>query len=243
MSAWRSSLLASVLAAALAACGTRDVETHPFAIQVTPELPPGFDSYVLAGTGRIVAPTVFVLAGVVLAEGAAPIDVEVRFRDDVPGGVVLPAQLDGAPATLVLLRSGGGIGPDGEPLPFLGLRLATGTGAAIVDQLILFEGAYKGGGTDILPITQIDPRPDLPLFRVREDWSEFEPAECGPVYYDFLEVIGDDELFSLRREGRRDLTIGAADSTPWKILHVLSWHRRGKCQAQAEAWTEFAAWR
>jgi hypothetical protein len=246
VSATRSSALAPLLAAALAACGNHDLETHPFAIQVTrsdqQELPPDQDLYILAGTGRVAAPTVFVLAGVVFTEGDAPVDVEIGFRDEVPGDVVLPAELDGAPVSLLLFANRAGrTGPTGETLPYLGFRLATGTGAEAIHRFLLFEGSYEGAGTATLPITSVEPTAELPFFRVRDDWAEFEPAECGPAYYDWLEVTGDD-LFSLRHGERRDVRVGPPEER-WTVLHVLSWHRQGTCGNQAEAWTQFAAWR
>ena len=246
MSASRSSVLVPLLAAALAACANHDLETHPFAIQVARSdqlaLPADKDVYVLEGTGRIVAPTVFVLAGVIFTEGETPVDVEIRFSDEVPGGVVLPSQLEGAHVTLVLIANRvGSTGPNGEPLPYLGFRLATGTGAEAIHRFLLFEGAYEGAGTITLPITTVFPTAELPFFRVADDWAEFEPAECGPVYYDFLEVTGDD-IFSLRRGERLQLRVGTPEEQ-WDVLHVLSWHRQGTCGSQAEAWTQFAAWR
>lgn len=247
MSASRSSLLAPLLALALAACANHDLDTHPFAIEVSRSdqqpLPPDADVYILDGTGRLDGPTVFTLAGVVFNEGEAPVDVQLRFRDDVPGDVVLPAQLDGAPVRLLLLANPiGSTGPDGEPLPYLGFRLATVADAQLVHRFLLFEGSYEGAGTDILPITLVEPTDELPLFRVRDDWAEFEPAECGPAYYDWLEVSTDADLFSLRHDERRQLRAGEPEE-PWTVLHVLSWHRRGTCGSQAEAWTQFAAWR
>jgi hypothetical protein len=83
---------------------------------------------------------------------------------------------------------------------------------------------------------------NVPSFRVIPDWAEFDPAECGPAYYDFLQVAGGESVFTLRRGERRQLVLGEGEP-PWKVLHVLSWHRRGTCDGQAEAWTQLAAWR
>lgn len=241
----RSSAL--LLAIALAACGTHDLETTPFQIDASRSDGVSFVVDVLAayrftGTARLLEPTVLLVQGASLPE-TAPFDVTLRFRPDAPGGVVFPPQLDGAAVTVVLLSDPTGTGPEGEPLRYPGLRIATGAAPDLRHQFAIVDSDYEGAGTNIITIGPADPTDDVPFFRVIADWTEFEPAECGPAYYDALEVLGDDERFTLRRGERRELSIGAADAASWKVVHVLSWHRQGTCDDQAEAWTQFAAWR
>lgn len=236
------------LALLLAACGRRDVETRPFRIDAARSDGASFVTDVLAayrftGTGRLLEPTVLRVEGATLP-GVAPFDATLRFRPDAPGGVVFPPQLDGVAVTVVLVADPEAVGPDGEALRYPALRVATGADPALRQQLVMVDAAYSGDtGTNVLTVGPAEPTDDHPFFSVVADWTEFEPAECGPVYYDALEVLGDDERFTLRHGERRELSIGAADAPPWKVLHVVSWHRRGTCGAQAEAWTQFAAWR
>jgi hypothetical protein len=232
----------------LAACDTRDVETTPFVIEASRSDGASFvvdlpAIYLLTGTGRRLEPTRLVLEGVSL-EGSAPFDVTLGFRPGAPGGVVFPPQLDGAPLTVVLVSDPAATGPEGEPLRYPALRIATGAAPDLRHQFAMVDSAYAGShGTDVITIGPPDPADDVPYFRVLAQWTEFEPAECGPAYYDALEVLGDDERFTLGRGERREISIGAADAERWKVLHVLSWHRRDTCGDQAEAWTQFAAWR
>jgi hypothetical protein len=239
--------IALVLVLVLAACEHRDPETKPFQIDATRSDGASFVVDVVAfyrftGTARRLEPTVLLVEGASLPDGAA-FDATLRFRPDAPGGVVFPEQLDGAAVTVVLVADPSGIGPDGEELRYPALRIATGADPDLRHQFAMVEAAYTGAGTDIITVGPPEPTDDHPFFRVIADWTEFEPAECGPAYYDALEVLGDDERFTLRHGDRRELSIGAADAAPWKVLHVVSWHRRGTCGAQSEAWTQFAAWR
>jgi hypothetical protein len=238
---------ALLLALVIAACETRDLETKPFQIDATRSDGASFVVDVLAayrftGTARRLEPTVLLVEGASLPD-TPPFDATLRFRPDAPGGVVFPEQLDGAAVTVVLVSNPAGLGPEGEALRYPSLRIATGADPDLRHQFAMVEAAYTGVGTNIITVGPALPTDDLPFFRVIGDWTEFEPAECGPAYYDALEVLGDDERFTLRHGDRRELSIGAADAAPWKVLHVVSWHRRGTCGAQSEAWTQFAAWR
>jgi hypothetical protein len=239
----RSSAAALSLALALAACQKRDVETKPFHVEVARSDAGSFlldarAAFRFSGTGALLEPTVLRVAGVVPEGGGAPFDVTLSFRKDATGGLAFPAQFDGAQLTVTLLSDPASKGPEGEPLHYPGFRIeTTGVLASDVRQFGLVESAYEGaGGTDAILLGPLE-------IRVRDDWTEFEPAECGPVYYDFLEVTGDDEVINLSRGERGDLTIAAPDPERWTVLHALSWHRRGTCGSQAEAWTQFAAWR
>ena len=243
----RSSVVAIVLAVAVAACANRDVETTPFRIDASRSDGVSFvvdvpAFYRFEGTARLLDPTVLLVQGASLPD-TPPFDVTLRFRSDAPGGVVFPPQLDGSAVTVVLVSDPTGIDPEGEPLRYPGLRIATGAAPDLRHQFAMVDAAYAGAGTNIVTIGPVDPTDDVPFFRVIADWTEFEPAECGPVYYDALEVLGDDESFTLPRGGRRELSIGAPEAASWKVLHVLSWHRHGTCGDEAEAWTQFAAWR
>jgi hypothetical protein len=232
----------------LAACDTRDVETTPFVIEASRSDGASFvvdlpAVYRLTGTGRLLEPTRLVVEGVSL-EGSAPFDVTLAFGASAPGAVVFPPQLDGAAVTVVLLTDPARTGPAGEPLRYPALRIATGAAPDLRHQFAMVDSAYAGSaGTGVITIGPPDPADDYPYFRVLSEWTEFEPAECGPAYYDALEVLGDDERFTISHGERRELSIGAADAASWKVLHVLSWHRRETCGDEAEAWTQFAAWR
>ena len=82
--------------------------------------------------------------------------------------------------------------PEGSRSVTLGF-VATGAAPDLRHQFAMVDAAYAGAGTNIVTIGPVDPTDDVPFFRVIADWTEFEPAECGPVYYDALEVLGDDE--------------------------------------------------
>jgi hypothetical protein len=238
--------LAVTVALGLGACGTRDPDTRPFAMHATRADGSELNAMigetgemVFAGRGRRVDDTTLVVEGASSATAGALGDVTLRFRNDAARDVVFPAQLDTVDLTVVLVASAQEVGPRGEPLPVNALGVATGAETDLRTQFILAEAAYAAGSIGTFTIGPVG---DVPSFRVIPDWAEFDPAECGPAYYDFLQVAGGESVFTLRRGERRQLVLGEGEP-PWKVLHVLSWHRRGTCDGQAEAWTQLAAWR
>lgn len=253
----RSSLAATLLAslALAAACSTREPETTPFRIQATRasgasllvEFPTG---RVFQGTGRVLDPGRLVVEGTVLAEGLPPEDVTLSFDRSAAGGAAFSAaRLDGRVIIVSMVADPALTGPAGEPLPVSELVVATAAEPLRVNELVLAERVFPDETlTQPLP-ANVSPAEDVPFFTAESNWAEFEPGECGPVYYDVVFVTGDDEEFPLRRGEQREVTVfprvinGPQDRPPWRVLHVLSWHRERACAGEAVAWTQVAAWR
>jgi hypothetical protein len=248
---------AIVLLALAGACSTRDVDTRPFRLRATRSATGGslLDAFPTGrgfrGTGRVVDGSTLVIEGTTLAQGLDPEDVTVTFDRSASSAVAFSsARLDGKTLLVVIAADPSYTGPEGEPLPFYELIVATGTPPDLQHELVLVERVFPSEReTEILP-RNIGGFEDLPWFTAESDWAQFEPAECGLVYYDVVSVIGDDELFALRRGERREVGIlpripdaPRDERAPWNVLHVLSWHREDACAGQAKAWTQVAAWR
>jgi microcompartment protein CcmK/EutM len=265
VSAMRSSPVALALVtalAALAACGERDVETTPFRIGATLGGVPiegGLTEarlFVLNGTAAVTAPARLEVAATIDDAGAVLGDLVLTFDGTAAREVAFPAQLDGVAVRVTLLADPAHTGPRGEPLAIPGFRIATGTSPAFPHQFLLYEGTYADAtgladvGAPEAPVSSDQSTPDIPRLFVDDVLTTFEPAPCGLVYYDLLQVQDaydgdpnspDDGM--LGRGERQQLSTGDPAQPPWTVLHVLSWHRDGRCAGQAQAWTQFAAWR
>ena len=237
----RASLAAA--AVVLAACVTREPDTRPFRIEAT-----------RAGVGPVEAgiaqATALVYDGVARRQDDTTLDVALdgatgqlvtfTFHRDDAAEVAFPPQLDGQHVEVTVDVDPTHVGPEGESLPIHGLLVAT-TSPAIHYQFIL--GEFSSEDPHGLQIQPVPANQDAPWFHSVNDWAQFEPSECGPVYYDALQVIGDTGTITLRRGERGEISIGAAGQPPWKALNVMSWHRRSDCGAKPKAWTQLAAWR
>jgi hypothetical protein len=248
----RSSAAIALLALA-AACTTRDPETTPFAIRAAraggADLLQDFGTGAgFQGTGRVVDESTLVVEGAVLAPGLPPEEVTVTFdRAATDAPRFSPARLDGRPLFVLVGADATFVGPRGEPLPIYELRVATVGATSLQNELFLAERVFPAENiTQEFPVNAL-PGDDTPRFTATSDWSQYEPGECGPVYYDLVLVQGDDEQFFLRREEQRQVAISPIllpdPRDPWTVLHVQSWHRQGACAGQARAWTQVAAWR
>jgi hypothetical protein len=255
--AWRSSLALGLAAlAALAGCETTDVEPRPFRIQVTVDGAPlearaAEATYqVLFGTGEVLSPTSLRLADATLASGEAFGDVVVSFDGEAARDAVFDPSLGGVPLRLLVLADPAHLGPAGEPLPIPGFRVATGASPDFRHRLLLWEATYAtdaGIGTVFAPAGghSDDPAtPDIPAFLLEAVYASWEPAECGLVYYDMLNVGGetDDDLSALEHHQEARVQVGTVEP-PWHVRHVESWHRDGRCEGQAQAFSQIAAWR
>lgn len=269
MSATRSSRAALALAlvaagAVLAACDERDVETTPFRIGATLGGAPiegGLTAtrlFVLNGVATVAAPTRLEVAAAIDDAGTVLGDLVLTFDAAAAPEVAFPSQLGGVPVRVSLLVDPAHTGPRGEPLAIPGFRIATGTSPIFPHQFLLHEATYTDttGIADVGPPQEplsTDPDPtllDIPRLTVDDVLTTFEPAPCGLVYYDLLQVqdaydgLPDSPDDGVLRHGeRREITTGDPAQLPWTVLHVLSWHRDGRCGGQAQAWTQFAAWR
>lgn len=234
--------------AILAACVTREPETRPFRIEASRTgvgpLETGVTEptvFVFDGIGRRRDETTLVVENATTSEGGSAGDVTVTFHREGAPEVAFPPQLDGQRVSLTVDVDPTSGGPEGEPLPIHGVLVATGAPTDLRYQFII--GEFSSDGSSAIAIRPAAPDQDAPWFQVVFDWAQFEPGECGPVYYDALEVQGDDENLTLRHGEQGQLSIGAPEEPPWKALNVVSWHRRGSCGTQAKAWTQLAAWR
>lgn len=260
----RRALGAAAIAACLAlGCSERDVETVPFRLSATVDgrsladgllVPSGF---VLNGTATRVSPTSLLVAAAIDDTGELVGDLSLGFDAAAAPELAFPEQLDGVFVRVVLVADASHLGPEGEPLPIVGFRVATGTAPAFHWQFLLYESTYQTlvgqpfVGQPAFGIPGLEPGPpDLPQFLVEGEFAYFEPAECGLVYYDVLNVADDDldgqEDAVLGRGERAELSIREAsypEVPPVTVLHVQSWHRDGRCAGQAQAWTQLAAWR
>lgn len=243
-SRWCALPLALALALGLG-CTEREVPVTPFRISATtaagdlstPDGNPGFVQ--LDGIAHV-QPTVLVV------DDAGEGPVTLSFDPKAAPMVAFPQRLDGQPVTVQLAIDPGHTGPGGEVLRIPGLRIATGAGTDRRFQFFLGEATYTD--TDevarIPPLFQLnglDATEDWPPLRVASDGLYFEPAECGLVYYDRLELVGLDR--ALDRDEQRTVAGGDPAQPPWIVRHVLSWHRVGDCPRRTRAWTQVAMWR
>jgi hypothetical protein len=151
--------------------------------------------------------------------------------------VSFPASLDGGTVRAELAGGAFLVGPRGAPLPIASLVVGRPVADVVDHVFLLVEASYEGevGTAPVFYGT------DVPLFRVVAGSAEFEPSDCGPIYYDVLGVLGERE-FELRRGDRATVSV-ANVASPWTVAHVVSWHHRRACEGEARAWTQFAAWR
>jgi hypothetical protein len=239
--------LALPLALLLAGCPTHDVETRPFQLRVTLGDGTGLEAHVPAdgqtvgfgGTARRQDDTTLVVQGATLAAIGATTDVTLAFRGDASPGVAFPQQLDGAPVTVLVHVAPSQVGPRGEALPIVGFAVATGTDPNLHYQFLIGELPPPEPPADVFVIGETTG--DVPAFRVVRDAAEFEPARCGPVYYDVLRVFGASREVSLRHGDQGTMPVG--DGGVWNVRHVVSWHREDPCDGGLNSWTQLAAWR
>jgi hypothetical protein len=264
--AWRSSsaLAAAALAVALAGCETNEPDVRPFRIRATladgaalESLSPESTFHVLYGAGEVLAPTRLRLAGATYADGRPLGDLTLEFDGGAAPAAVFGRQLDGVPVRLLVLADPNARGADGGPLPIVGFRIAIGQSPGFRHQLLLWEATFTGPG-GLLPVVFApagwqaeDPGfpnpgsfPDIPDFLVSDVYSTWEPGECGLVYYDVLNAVDPrtGARAALARGDEERLPVGTVDP-PWLVRNVQTWHRDGRCDGQAQAWTQFAAWR
>jgi hypothetical protein len=237
----RRALAAGAVLVALLGCPTREPDTRPFHVEgrrATGEsIADGVteaDLFVFHGTASVPEPTTLQVG-----------DVTFHFDRAALPELAFPARLEGQQVVVELIIDPVGVGPAGEPLRIPGLRVATGN-ATPTYELAIAEATYEEPTSGLAAI----PRPvgpefggeDLPAFSVGTDWVEYEPAECGLAYYDFLRVFGGDRDLTLKHGERGQVFVGTR-AEAWTIAHVVSWHRRGQCNGQSKTWTQFAAWR
>jgi hypothetical protein len=248
--------LAAAALGALAACETRDVESRPFHIRATVNgaplegLVPEAEFYVLFGTGEVQGPTTLRLPDAILPSGQPFGDVVLTFDGAAAPDATFDPALGGAALRLLVLADPAGVGPAGEPLPIPGFRVATGTAPDFHHKILLWESTYvaEDGTASVFapagPHVDDPSPPDIPDFLVEGVYAAWEPAECGLVYYDVLNVVGETESADvpLEHDELGLVPIGTVDP-PWNVLHVQSWHRDGRCDGQAQAFSQLAAWR
>jgi hypothetical protein len=252
----RLALGLAAAAAALAGCPTKDVEPRTFRIQATVDGTPlearaaEPTYYVLFGTGEVQAPTALRLPAATLASGEAFGDVVVSFDGGAAPEAVFDPSLNAVPVRLLVLADPAHAGPTGEPLPIPGFRVATGASPDFRHRLLLWEGTYltpAGIAAVFAPAGSHadDPgTPDIPVFMPEAVYAAWEPAKCGLVYYDAMNVVGETEGDDLPLEQHEQalVQVGTVEP-PWNVLHVESWHRDGRCDGQAQAFSQLAAWR
>ena len=242
------SRLALAAVALAAACHTRDVTTHPFhfsAVVVADGSPIEAgrtrDTYLpLLGTGRLEDPTTLVVGDATLG------DVRITFDTRAVPGVRFPAALDGGALLVELFITPADVGPRLEPLPIVGIRVATGAPARPTFEFLASEwNRAADDGTPIRPVAfepNVTFTEDVPIASPSAPLLEYEPARCGLVYYDLMSVAGDDRTLTLEPGDRGTVSVGARPE-PWNVLHVTSWQRDGKCRGQSGTWTQIIAWR
>jgi len=260
----RRAALALAALAALSACPERDVETTPFRIAASLDGAPlegrvtEASIFVLNGTAAVTAPTRLEVPAAIDDAGTVLGDLVLTFDAAAAREVAFPSQLHAVFVRVTLVVDPAHTGPRGEPLAVPGFRIATGTSPTFPHQFLLYEATYADDtgladvGAPLEPLPT-DPDPaqlDIPRLTVDDVLTTFEPADCGLVYYDLLQVqdaydgVPDSPDDGVLRQGeRQQLTTGDPAQLPWTVLHVVSWHRDGRCAGQAQAWTQVAAWR
>jgi hypothetical protein len=175
-------------------------------------------------------------------------EVRITFRNDARPEVVFPRSLQGQ--TVFVLAEGDPAGrlPDGSPLRFPGFRVAVGTSTDLRHRFLLGESTVASNdGSALVPLSVVALEgDDFPVLFVQVDWLDFEPQDCGVVYFDYLGVADpgfQDIRLLAAGERREELRIGSFAEGPWTVHHVQSWHRTGDCPGEAPAFTQMAAWR
>lgn len=252
----RAALGAAVAAAlALAACRTHDVDVRPFHIRATANgaplegLSPGAVFYVLFGAGEVQGPTTLRLPDAVYADGRPFGELVLSFDGAPAPGAVFDPSLGGVPLRVLVLADADARGPDGEALPIPGFRVATGSSPDFRHRIVLWEGTYTGDNGVARVFAPAGPHEDdpaiadIPGFQVEAVYAGWEPAECGLVYYDVLDVVGETASSDVALDHGERGVVPIGIREPWIVFHVQSWHRDGRCDGQAQAWSQLAAWR
>lgn len=252
MSAGRTSALV-VLAVSLAACARRGPEARPWAIEASADgfelhqLVDGLTGVEVRGDGARVDDGTYRISGAVRTEVDPPValgDVVLRF--DARRGIAFPALTGRVAASLILDPAHRG--PTLEPRPVIGFILWDERGEFSRPVFWLYETSTVPAGSRVPLVLNALEAGLAPGIEVAEQWIEYDPDECGLVYYDDLVAYGTD-ITVLRRERTRtvetvadDPATEADETVRWTVAHETSWHRDGACSDQAEAWTQFAAW-
>lgn len=254
---------ALLAAAALAACSTRAIETHPWFITVTANgVPLSFGSgmvlVVLSGQATRLDATTLAVANAQRIDLDPPEvlgDVTITFDRTAAPTVELPELVD-APCSVLVAADASSVGPRLEPLPFPGFALSRiEAGGALEAVFYLYEATYRRPRSTGAEVRFLLINPDNVLrflfeLSVAEQWTHFEPDECGLVYFDDLLATGIAGIPDVVEPGetktiltREDDTDTEADeSRRWRVHNVASWHRKGTCSDQAPVWTQIAAW-
>jgi len=168
------------------------------------------------------------------------------FDPRAVSGLRFPPAVDGVALLVELFIGPTDLGPRNEPLPIVGIRVATGAPARPTFEFLASEWARaRDDGTPGPPVAfapNITGSEDVPVADVSESELEYDPAKCGLVYYDFMKVAGDDRVLTLGTGERGTVSVGARPE-PWNVVHATSWHRHGKCSGQSGTWTQIVAWR
>lgn len=249
-------LALAAAALALAGCPTADVETRPFHIRATvdgqplEELALGPAFYLVFGTGEVLGPTSLRLPDAIFADGRTLGELVISYDGTPAPGAVFDPALGGQALRVLLLVDPEATGPEGEPLPVPGFRVATGASPDFRHRIVLWEATYASPNGIATVFAPAGPHlddpvfPDIPEFRVEAVYAAWEPAECGLVYYDALNALGETEAAHVALDhGERGRVPIGGDEPAWNVLHVQSWHRDGACAGQAQAWSQLAAWR
>ena len=242
----------AVLALALAAggaCRTSEPEVRPFRLEAV-------DAAGLSVVEGLASPATALVSGDAVRAGPSAIVVTPQG-----GGAPVTIRLDGAASQVTIpdVVASGAVrveirhdaaarGPGGAPLPIRGLRIADASGRW---RFFAGEGDLRDGqGFPLVPrpLGPEVPGEDVPSMRVVIPGTVFEPAECGDVYWDRLQVVGSSEVVLDRGEEGRLVVPGGEDLPPWTVRHVASWHRGGgddggSCAGRLRSWFQAAGWR
>jgi len=248
----RSSAIALALAGSLAGCTSRELPVYPFRITVVdesgqPVVPAGVEIR-CSGRGTRLGATTFTLDNTDPACGTSG-NVTIHY-EPVLADFVLPEFVDTAPAITVNLRyRPDSRGPEGEPLPFVVLRIGEGVQTTARLRFLLGEGdARAAQGIPQILLGPETVEEDVPFMEVVVPSLYVEPSDCGDIYRDRLRVGGLSSTVVLDFDERTTIQVSSGSDLPdWLVAHVQSWHRGGgdktggSCATRLRSWTQAAA--
>ncbi|HEX9289699.1 MAG TPA: hypothetical protein VF904_09250 [Anaeromyxobacteraceae bacterium] len=249
----RSSAIALALAGSLAGCTSRELPVRPFRITVVdesgqPVVPTAEGELHCSGRGRLLDATTFTLDNTDPQCGT-PRGITIHF-EPVIAELEVPAFVGDAPAITVDLRyRPDSRGPEGEPLPFVVLRIGEGVQTTSRLRLLLGEGDARleqGIPLILLGPETVAEQVDVPFMEVVVPSLYVEPSDCGDIYRDRLRVGGFSSTIVLDFDEHADVEVSSGS---WRVQHVQSWHRAGadktggSCATRLRSWTQAAAWR
>lgn len=241
---------ALLIALALAGCPSREPTVRPFRLtaidatgrSIVDGLPsPGLVQ--VAGAASRPDPTTLVVTP---TDGTPA--VTLRFDASAAPAITFADAVSTGAVTVEIRHDSSARGPGGEPLPIRGLRVADSTGRY---RFFIGEGDLRSPEGQPLVPRPLGPElgEDVPVLTVIAPMTAFEPARCGDVYFDRLQISNVVSEIVLGEGETATVSVAGGEDLPWLVTHVESWHRGGEdvggsdCRNALRAWFQGAGTR